>query len=175
MENEILYKKRKDRSRRIVFTAVVLLTFFVQNTQHLFPHPWGIPAMLLVPLVVCIGMFERESWGLFYGLLAGALLDAFSTQTVCYHSIMLAAIGFASGLLVTRLIRNNLKSCFFLNICFLFVYISFYCALYYVSPSKSEADYVYFDAYLAAVIYSSFFVALFYFIVRAIVKKWRVD
>lgn len=176
MENSNFYKENKiNRTRRIVLTAVILLAFFLQNTEHLFPRPWGIAAMLLVPPVICIGMFEREVSGMIFGAAAGALLDAFSTQTVCYHTIMLAAAGFFSGLLVTRLIRNNLNSCFLLNIIFLFVYNSLYYLLFYYSSSQENPQYVYFNMYMASVIYTAFFIPVFYMIIRAVSKKFRIE
>ena len=176
MENSSFYKENKiNRTRRTVLTAVILLVFFLQNTEHLFPRPWGVTAMLLAPLVICIGMFERETSGMVFGAAAGALLAAFSTQTVCYHTIMLAAAGYFSGLLVTRLIRNNLNSCFLMNVVFLFVYNSLYYLLFYYSPAQENSQYVYFNMYMASGLYTAFFIPLFYVIVRAVSKKYRVE
>ena len=174
-ESSFYTENKINRSRRAVIAAVVLLTFLLENTQGLFPHPWGIPAMLSVPLVISIGMFERETYGMLFGLMSGALLDAFSSQSVCYHSIMLTLAGFVSGVLVTRLLRNNLKTCLLMCTVFLFVYNSLYYLIFYYKASAGAADYVYFDTYLPSVIYTSFFIPVFYWILRAIVKKFRTE
>ena len=72
MENgSIRAEKKIIRNRRIILTAAVLAIFLVWNTDGLFPKPWGIPAMLMVPVVISIGMFERETAGMFFGLFAG--------------------------------------------------------------------------------------------------------
>ena len=158
-ESSFYTENKINRSRRAVIAAVVLLT----------------PAMLSVPLVISIGMFERETYGMLFGLMSGALLDAFSSQSVCYHSIMLTLAGFVSGVLVTRLLRNNLKTCLLMCTIFLFVYNSLYYLIFYYKASAGAADYVYFDTYLPSVIYTSFFIPVFYWILRAIVKKFRTE
>ena len=88
---------------------------------------------------------------------------------------MLAAAGYFSGLLVTRLIRNNLNSCFLMNVVFLFVYNSLYYLLFYYSPAQENSQYVYFNMYMASGLYTVFFIPLFYVIVRAVSKKYRVE
>ncbi len=157
--------------RRLILASVVLVIFFIWNSNAVIPTPWGIPSMLMVPVVISIGMFERENAGLFFGLGTGILMDAFSTQTVCFHSIMLTVAGYFSGVLITRLMRNNLKTCLFLNVIYLFIYNTvFYMAIYY-PISKNESSYVYSDIYLASVVYTMLYVPLIYFIIRTVYRK----
>ena len=172
MNSGIFLKENKaNRVRRALLALTVGIVFLLQNTSGLFPRPWGIPAMLLPTLVICIGMFERELWGMFFGVLAGALIDAFSSQGFCYHSVMLLCAGYFSGLLITRLMRNNLKTCTLLSVVFLFVYNTALYLIYYFAPSQELAGYTYVNTYLPSVIYSSFFIPVFYFLVRSIEKK----
>lgn len=172
MENSSIQAEKKIiRNRRIILTAVVLLIFFVWNTDSLFPKPFGIPAMLMVPLVISIGMFERETAGMFFGLFAGMLMDAFSSQTVCFHSAMLTAAGYFSGVLITRLMRNNLKTCLLLNVIYLFVYNSVFYFSNYFSSAEENSSYVYFDVYIASVFYTMIFVPFIYWLIRAVFKK----
>ncbi len=172
MENDsIMAENRKTRIRRVIFAAVVLVIFFVWNTQGLFPKPWGIPAMLMVPVVICIGMFERENAGMFFGLFAGVLMDTFSSQTICFHSIMLTVAGYFSGVLITRLMRNNLKTCLLLNVIYLFVYNTFYYLVNYYSTYEGGIAYLYSDVYIASVFYTMVFVPIVYLLIRAIFKK----
>ena len=172
MENgSIQAEKKVIRNRRIILTAAVLLFFLVWNTDGMFPKPWGIPAMLMVPLVISIGMFERETAGMFFGLFAGLLMDAFSSQTVCFHSVMLTAAGYFSGVLITRLMRNNLKTCLLLNVVFLFVYNTLFYFINYHSAVSDLIPYVYSDVYVASVFYTMLFVPFVYWIIRAIFKK----
>ncbi len=172
MENtSIQAEKNTVRKRRIVLASVVVVAFFIWNTDALFPKPWGIPAMLMVPVVISIGMFERETAGMFYGLLAGALIDAFSSQTVCFHSIMLTVAGYFSGVLITRLMRNNLKTCLLFNVVFLFVYNTLFYLINYSSSEGEGFAYLYSDVYIASIFYTMVFVPFVYWIIRTIFKK----
>ena len=176
MDSDKIYNENKiNVHRRIKLAVVILITFLFQNTAGLFPRPWGVPAMLLVPAVVCAGMFEREIWGMIFGLFAGVLLDAFSAETLCFHSVALTLIGFLSGLLVTRLMRNNLKTGILLSV----IALTLYCSAYFVfciwKDAKENAWYIYSNIYLASVIYTAFFIPVFYLIIRAVSKKKRAD
>ena len=59
--------------RRTVFVLLILAVHILQNTRGLFPEIFGVKANLLIPLVICIGMFEREIAGAVLGMLAGIL------------------------------------------------------------------------------------------------------
>lgn len=172
MESGTFYNENKaNQLRRIKLAVVVFVTFLLQNNSSLFIRPTDVPVMLLVPLIVCIGMFEREKWGMFFGLFAGILVDAFSAESLCFHSIALTCIGFLSGLLITGIFRNNLKTCLLFSSVSIFVYNTVYFLLYYVSAAGREADYIYINIYFASVIYTFLFVGVFYVIVRAICSK----
>ncbi len=172
MENGTISAEKKIiRNRRIIFAALVLVVFFIWNTQGIIPKPWGIPSMIMVPFVISIGMFEREYAGMFYGLFAGLLLDTFSSQTVFFHSIMLMAAGYISGVLITRLMRNNLKTCLLMNIVFLFIYNTAFYLFNYHYSSQEGINYLYSDVYIASIFYTVVFVPLIYWIVRTVFKK----
>lgn len=172
MESGTFYNENKaNQLRRIKLAVVVFVTFLLQNNSSLFIRPTDVPVMLLVPLIVCIGMFEKEKWGMFFGLFAGILVDAFSAESLCFHSIALTCIGFLSGLLITGIFRNNLKTCLLFSSVSIFVYNTVYFLLYYVSAAGREADYIYINIYFASVIYTLLFVGVFYVIVRAICSK----
>lgn len=170
-KGSIRAEKKIIRNRRIILTAAVLAIFLVWNTDGLFPKPWGIPAMLMVPVVISIGMFERETAGMFFGLFAGMLIDTFSSETVCFHSVMLTAAGYFSGVLITRLLRNNLKTCLLLNMVFLFVYNTLFYLINYHRTVDDFIPYAYLDVYVASVFYTMVFVPFVYWIIRAIFKK----
>ncbi len=176
MENGTFYNENKaNRARRIKLAAVIFVTFLLQNNQFIFPRPTAVPVMLLVPLTVCVGMFEREMWGMLFGLFAGVLLDAFSAESLCFHSVALTCIGFASGLLITGIFRNNLKTCYLFSTAALLIYNTLYFLIFYCHSAAHSADYVYINVYLASVIYSLLFAFVFYYIVRFISAKNRTE
>ena len=158
--------------RRLSLAALMIFVFLLQNTGGLFPAPGGVHAMLLVPLTVCIAMFERELAGVFYGLLAGAMLDAFSAHTVCFHGISLTIIGFICGALITYFMRNNLSCAMILSAASVFLYNSVYFIIFCASKAPGNVLVFYFRYYFLSVVYTIIFTPLLYFIVRATVKKF---
>ena len=159
--------------RRVILAVFVLVTFFVQNTGGLFPAPAGVHAILLIPLVVSISMFEREFAGLFFGLFAGMMLDAFSADTICFHSVSFTIIGFAAGALITYVMRNNLVCAAIFTAAFTFIYNTFY-FVFYCAFNGTETPFTdYFRFFFLSVIYTIIFTPLYYFIVREIFKKFK--
>lgn len=165
---------RKDSiKRRIWLALIVLVTFLLQTTKGFFFAPFGIHACLLIPATVCVAMFEREFSGLFYGLAAGMMLEAVSPDSVCFNSVMFTLIGFTTGILITYLMRNNLVSALIFTFVFTLVYDTLYCLFFYVLDSVEITLAFYFKYYFVSVFYTTIFTPLFYFTVRAIVKKYK--
>jgi len=159
--------------RRVILALFLLLTYFFQNTGGLFPAPAGIHAILLIPLTVSIAMFEREFAGIFYGLAAGAMLDAFSSDTICFHSVTFTIIGFAAGALITYLMRNNFVCAVILSAAFTFLYNTLYFIFYCAFDGIENPIAIYFRYFFLSVIYTVIFTPLYYFIVREISKKFK--
>lgn len=159
--------------RHIILAVLTVLTFTVQNTGGLFPEPFGIKAILLIPAVVCISMFERDFAGIFYGLAAGAMLDAFSAQSMILNSLFFTCIGFFSGALITYLMRNNLLCATILVSASSFIYTALVYFLYYAFNGSGTAVYTFFRFLFPSMIYTILLTPLYYFIVRAISKKFK--
>lgn len=176
METGTFYNENKaNRIRRIKIAVVIFVTFLLQNNPLFSSKPQSVPIMLLVPLTVCIGMFEREIWGMVFGLFAGVLLDAFSAESLCYHSIALTCIGFISGLLVTGIFRNTMKTCLIFSSVALFLYNTLYFIIYYISDAGNSSDYIYVNYYLESVFFSFVFTFVFYYIIRMISSKKKTE
>lgn len=159
--------------RRILLAAFVLLCYILQSNDSILPAIHNVHAIILVPVAVCIGMFEREISGMFFGLFAGALLDAFSTQVLCFSSVALTAIAFFSGALITHLMRNNLSCAYILTIIFTFLYNSLFFVIEHLINHTEAAMTLYLKIYLPSVVYTVLFTPFIYFIVRRIEKRLR--
>jgi len=93
--------------RRGCFFLVVLLAGILQISDVL-PTFFGIKFLPLLPLTVVLGMFERETYGLYYGLLAGIMWDMNLGAGDGFNAFFFAFVGFFCGLLMTYLMMNNL-------------------------------------------------------------------
>lgn len=164
---------KKTVERRVVLAVLLVFTFTFQNTGGLFPAPFDIHAMLLLPLTICIAMFEREFAGIFYGLAAGLMLDAFSSQSVIFNSLFFTLIGFSAGALITYLMRNNLLCATIMTSVAALAYTGLL-FLFYVDFSTVEAPLgIYFRYYFTSALYTIIFTPLYYLIVRAVSKQFK--
>jgi len=157
--------------RRAIYAALILLSAALQNTQGLFPEIGGVRAMLLIPAVICIGMHERDIPGLFFGLFAGLVWDAFSAGPHSFNAIMLTAAGFISGALIGSIMRNNIMTALLLTGSSAFVYNTLYWLWAYVFNSYDGAFGIYLTFYLPSVLYTVVLMPVFYFTVRAVKNK----
>ena len=71
---------------------------------------WGVRPMMIPAAVVAIGLYEGGLWGGFLGLAAGFFFDmGYIEQTVLF-TILLAVIGFFSGVLGKYLLHKGFLS-----------------------------------------------------------------
>lgn len=156
--------------RRALFVCLVAVTAVFQHTDGRIPSLFGTKAMLLVPLVVTIAMYERSMSGLIFGALAGILWDFATVRGDGFFSVMLACVGFFAGTLVTYFIRNNLISSLILNLGSIGIVNVSYWMLFILRKGYEGAAEVLFSYYLPSVLYTMIFAFIYYYLVGFIVK-----
>lgn len=160
--------------RRALLVLLVFLTALFQHSG-LVPELFGAPAMLLIPLTVCVAMFERSIPGMCFGVLAGILWDFASPGGDGFFSVMLTAVGFICGALVTFIFRNNIRAALILSLGALTVCNTAYWLMFILRKGYEGAGAVLFSRYLPSVLYSLIFVFVFYgavsFIFKATAEK----
>lgn len=157
--------------RRALYAGVILIAATLQNTQGLFPELFGVRAMLLIPVVVCIGMHERDIAGLFFGLFAGMLWDAFAAGPPSFNAILLTAAGYFCGFLIGSIMRNNIMTALLLGVICAFIYSTLYWLFAFVFKGYDNVFGVYLKFYLPSVLYTVVLLPAFYYIVRIIKLK----
>lgn len=159
--------------RRCSFAALTLITFLLQNISQPFAEPFGLRAMPLIPLAVCLGMFEGEFAGAFYGLFAGALWDTVAARGEGFHAVALMLAGCVCGLLIHFFMRNNLACAFALSCIVIFLHNLLYWLLCVAIGGTDGSLYALYRYYLPAGVYTALFTPVFYFITREIMKLSR--
>lgn len=157
--------------RRAAFAVIILLAHILQNTNGFFPEIFGARAFLLIPLAVCIGMFEREITGAVFGLFAGALWDSVSGLGDGWNTLFLMLTGALCGLLINVLMRNHLLTALILSAAANVIYVSLYLLFFVIARGLDSAGYLFLTFYLPSAVYSFLFTPIFYITVRAIMKK----
>ncbi|MBR2410507.1 MAG: rod shape-determining protein MreD [Clostridia bacterium] len=151
--------------RRGSFVLLILASFIIQFT--LLPKA-GISASvyLLIPVSVCIAMFEKEFSGLFFGLLAGALWDLASPVTDGSLALFFALSGCIAGLLTHYLLRNTLLTAIILSFLQSVIY-TFILQIYFIESFSFEMFSVLLkEHYIPPVLLASLLSIPVYFLIR---------
>lgn len=174
MESD-MRERRSSVVRYAVITAFLLIIFLFQTTDGLLPRIGDASAWLVFPAVICIGMFEREAGGAFFGLAAGLMLDTVSSQLFGFYSIFLMLAGCCAGLLITYLMRSGLLTGLLLAFICLFLYAGLHWGIFIAFKGYDGGLSLFFSKYIPSVFYSLLFLPVFYYLFRFISTKTAVQ
>ncbi len=160
--------------KRFFLGFIIVLAAILQNTPHVMPQMFSSNAMLLIPVVVSVAMFESEVVSLVFGLIAGLLWDFTSSEGHFFHSIILCVAAFFISMLVRRRVRNTLFGSIVLTFITVFVHNTLYWILFVLIPNVVGAGSAYFRFYFLSCIYTMLVGIVIYFIVRPIEKFFRM-
>ena len=155
--------------RRALMALLVVFTAVAQHIDGAIPDLFSVPAMILVPLVVSIAMFERSMAGLFFGAFAGILWDFATVRGDGYFSVIMACVGFFSGVAVTYFMRNNIYSALVLGSISVLICNTGYWLLFIMRKGYEGAFGVLWSYYLPSALYTMIFMFLYYYLVKYIV------
>ena len=99
------------RLRRVVLYALLLALLFIMQ-DHIVAHitVFGVHALLIPAAVVAVGLYDGGLWGGLFGLAAGFFTDMGLADHVFMFTVVLAAIGFFSGVLGQFLFHRGFVS-----------------------------------------------------------------
>ncbi len=160
--------------RRLSLALILLLTSVLQNTEGFFPQVFGIRALLLIPVVVCAAMYERDIWGMMLGLFAGALWDVFASGA-SYNALFLLTAGFICGTLINTIMRNNVVTASILTFIFSALYHIGFWFFNFVLTELDSAAFMLLRYYLPGIAYTTVFVPIIFIIIRAVEKKFSEE
>lgn len=170
------FKENKEIiKRRVVFALLIVLTAVLQNTDGLFPKINHAPAMLLVPLTVCIAMFENDVGGMFFGLLSGVIWDFYSVRIDGFYAIILVSAGYACSFLIARYMRNNFVTATVYSLIVSVLCSTLYWLFFILPLGSAGAGSLYASHYLVSALYTIALTPLYYFFVRMIALKFRKE
>ena len=167
-------ERKKLILRRGSLALILLVLSVLLNTDGFFPQIFGVRALLLIPAVVCIAMFERDLAGMLFGLFAGALWDM-NAGGASFNALYLLAVGFICGTLINTIMRNNIITASILGMIFIPVYIVGYWFFHYIVGGLDMAGFVFLRYYLPSIAYTAAFLPLMFIIVRSIEKHYSEE
>lgn len=160
--------------KRFILGFIIVLAALLQNTPGVMPKMFSANAMLLIPVVVSIAMFESEIVSLVFGLIAGFLWDFTASEGHFFHSIVLCIAAFFVSMLVRRRIRNTLFGSMVLTFVTVFLHNTVYWILFVLVPNSQGAGGAYFRFYFLSCIYTVITGIIIYLFVRPVEKFFRV-
>ena len=166
--------RKKLITRRLCLALILLLLSVLQNTDGFFPQIFGVRALLLIPAVVCMSMYERDIYGMLLGLFAGALWDTVSPLGDGYHAFLFLLVGAACGVLINTVMRNNLVTAFLLNTAAHLMYAALYAVLFVSEQGIDGAGWLFLRYFLPSALVSVLFTPIVYLLVRFVMRRTRI-
>ena len=167
-------QKKKLIYRRLCLALILLAISVLQNTEGFFPQVFGIRALIFIPAVVCIAMYERDIWGMMLGLFAGALWDVFASGA-SYNALFLLTTGFLCGTLINTIMRNNIVTASILTFIFSTLYHIIYWFFNFVFVSLDSSAFMLLRYYLPGIAYTAVFTPIIFIIIRSVEKKFSEE
>ena len=162
-------ERKKLIMRRGSLALILLVLSVLQNTEGFFPQIFGVRALLLIPAVICIAMFERDMAGMLFGLFAGALWDMHASGA-SFNALYLLTVGFVCGTLINTMMRNNIITALILSMVFIPVYVTGYWFFHYIVGGLDMAGFMFLRYYLPSIAYTVLFLPVMFILVRSIEK-----
>lgn len=162
-------ERKKLILRRGSLALILLVLSVLQNTEGFFPQIFGVRALLLIPAVICVAMFERDVAGMFFGLFAGALWDM-NASGASFNALFLLAVGFICGTLINTIMRNNIITALLLTVVFVPVYEIGYWFFHYIVGELDMAAFMFWRYYLPGIAYTVLLLPVMFIFIRAVEK-----
>lgn len=163
--------KSGSKFRYIAHCLLLLVCYLLEVTPNLFPTVFGTLPNLIIIVVICIAMFEKDLAGALFGLAGGLLLDLTSLQLPGFNAIIFLIIGCAAGLIVSNLLKNTLSSALLLCGGAALIYNIIYWLIFYVFRGVDHALYYFARYMLIEVLYTLLLLIPIYLIMRRFLKS----
>ncbi len=168
-ETKILLK------RRLIIAAVIVICALLQTTIGYFPSIFGIHFFLLVPLCVCIAVFEGERWGAAFGIFAGALWDLSHGGGDGYNALFLLVVCAVCGVLVRYLMQKNIVTGLVMSGGACLLYSILYVMFFISAQGIDRPAFLFVRYYLPGAVFSFLLTFVFYYLIKEISKKYAVE
>lgn len=156
--------------RRVIFVLLIIAAAIIQNTGKISGGAFTVRAFLILPLIVSISMFEREVASAVFGAFAGVLWDV-SAGVDGYNAFVIMLLCTACSLFISHFMRNSIITAFVLGVSVVAIYEVLYIIVFIVLQGGGNPIAAAFGFYLPSLIFTSAFIPIFYYIVKAVFLK----
>lgn len=153
--------------RRFWFAVLILLSVLLQNADGGFLTVFGAHVFLVIPLVICISMFEREVSSAFFGAFAGMLWDV-SAGRDGFCTLLLMLLCAVCSMITNHFLRNNLFSALMLGGLSVLIFELCYLCVFLIFPAGAGTARTLLTFYLPSFLFTFLFIPIFYYPVKSI-------
>ncbi len=157
-----------------LYVLIISLACVFQNTNLHLPEIFGARAFLLLPLILCIAMHEREVPAAVFGAFAGVLWDV-SSLVEGFNSIVIMLLSVVGSILVNRVMQNNIVSSFVLSAGAVAIYELLYIIVNLGISGAGGMVKQFVVFYLPSFAYTLVFVPVFYYITKKIYASYKTE
>lgn len=156
-----------------IYYFLLILFYSLQTTPNLF-EIFGIKPVLVLPLVVCVCMYEGVMTSTIYAMVAGLLWDISSDKLFGFNAIILLSCGMLISLVCIYYLRTKLinSAGFVLLTALIQGFLDF--TFYYAIWDYTGSSIILFQRILPTIIYTVIVSPIFYFTIRAISKRLNI-
>lgn len=154
-----------------IYAVLLLILYCIQTAPSLLTIHHTKP-VLLIPLAVCIALFEGEIGSAVFGLITGFLWDFASGKVFGFYGMVLLVCCLLTALLSMYLVRVNVANAL-LTVGGVSLICSIWNFLFYYLIWGFHGVWLSFGQLLLSSLYTTFFAVPLYYLVRFIATKFN--
>lgn len=93
--------------RALVSAGLLIFFALLQTTIFARFRPFGAVPDLMLPLVIAVGMTEREKWGAVFGIAAAFVIESLGGAEISLLSLLYMPAGYLAGVLTIEMFRDS--------------------------------------------------------------------
>lgn len=146
----------------------ILVLFMIQETPGLIPEIFGQRPVFLIPVVLCIALFENELPALFIGVLAGLLIDSGIGGVLGFHGLLLGVCCYFISVMAANLIRTNFLTALLVCAVGVVLVMVLQWVFYFWLAGYEFPEYAFVNYYLPRLVYTFAWTPVTYYFNRAL-------
>lgn len=147
--------------------AVIIVAFAVlQNACGMLKVPFAARPLLLIPLCVCVSMFESNTASALFGAFGGILWDV-SAACDGFNAVVIMLFGAGCSLLISHFMRNNIVTALVLCASATAVYEMIYAVIFKMLQGVSPLA-GFFTYNIPVILLTAVFIPVCYFVVKLV-------
>jgi rod shape-determining protein MreD len=154
-----------------VYTLIFILLSVFQLQVAFYPKFMDVTPLFLIPAVIVTAMFEGDTAGGIFGIVAGLIWDSGTGRVFGFNALFLMVIGICIGLFVKFLFKNTLLNAFLFTIVFTFTHELATWFFFYYMTSNHDIIYALLHVILPTEFLTIIFVLPLFYGIRALNRR----